>query len=226
MKRFSRTLYATVGFLTLGFAVSLVPPRSVQGANNPTQNVNVTNPSLNVNALQNGTWSVGITGTPNVNVGTPTVMLDAGSTVGISGSVHVGNPATSPVFVRDVDSPARNPFQVELCSGTSPFCNFIPNYFNVPTGHEFVVEYVSGKCEGPAGKVSLAFNSTAGSQLGGGIWLNDLTITDLTGIRFGQVMRIYGDPFTQIVFGANFFGGQGQGRQGCDINVAGYLVTL
>lgn len=226
MKRFSRVLGAAIGLVFLGLVMSLVPQRSAMGAKDPAENVNVTNPSLNVNASQNGNWNVGITGTPSVNIGTPTVTLGTGSSVGINGSVQVGNPATSPVLVRNLDSPARNPFQVEVCSGTSPYCPSIPNSFNVPVGQEFVIEYVSGRCDGPAGKISMAFNTTAGGQLGAGNWLNDLTVADINGIRFGQVTRIYADPRTQLVFGTYFYGGQGQGSQGCDVNLSGYLVTL
>jgi hypothetical protein len=211
MNRFSRVI-AVTGLVVLGLVVSLVQPKRAEGVGpNSTQNVNVTNPSLSVNASQSGTWNVGITGTPSVNVGTPTVTI--------------GNPATSPVLVRDLDSPARNPFQVEVCSGTLPYCPGIPDRFNVPVGQEFVVEYVSGKCEGPAGKVSLAFDNAAGSQTGAN-WLNDLTIADTTGVRFGQVVHIYADPRTQLAFGTYFFGGPGQGRQGCDISLSGYMVTL
>ena len=68
MKRFSRALVATFGFVFLGLVVSLVPQKSAVGVSNATQNVNVTNPSLNVNASQSGTWNVGISGTPSVNV--------------------------------------------------------------------------------------------------------------------------------------------------------------
>src|SRR6266481_4990943 len=68
MKRFSRALVATFGFVFLGLVISLVPQKSAVGVNTATQNVNVTNPSLNVNASQSGTWNVGITGTPSVNI--------------------------------------------------------------------------------------------------------------------------------------------------------------
>jgi hypothetical protein len=236
MKLFARIILLALGLGGVVVGLSFFPRRPVAAAPpTPSIPVNITNTPLpvslsgngtisgNVSATQSGTWNVGITGTPSVNVGTPTVTLGTGSTVGINGSVQVGNPATNPVLVRDLDGPARNPFQVEVCSGTSFYCPSIPNYFNVPVGQEFVIEYVSGKCEGPAGKVSLAFNTTAGGQLGAGSWLNDLTITDTTGIRFGQVTRIYADPRTQIAFGTNFYGGQGQG---CDVNLSGYLVTL
>jgi hypothetical protein len=56
-----------------------------------------------VSATQSGTWNVGITGTPSVNV---------------------GNSASSPVLVRDVDNPVRSPY-TDLASAatTCPYCD-------------------------------------------------------------------------------------------------------
>jgi hypothetical protein len=88
-------------------------PTTVQGTTTVTGNVNIDNtptvtlsPSGNhVQAQQNGTWNVGITGIPTMNLasgsavgitGTPNVSLTSGS------SVTVANSATNPIPVQNV----------------------------------------------------------------------------------------------------------------------------
>src|SRR5215472_1297712 len=75
-----------------------------------------------VAATQSGAWNVGITGTP---------------------TVHVGNAATSPVLVRDVDNPARKPFAVNTSCVMAAASNNCNAQFSVPAGSELVIENVS-----------------------------------------------------------------------------------
>ena len=83
-----------------------------------------------------------------VNVGnTPTVNLASGSSVGLDPSnntVQLGNTMANPVPVRDVDNPARQPFQ----KGTFYFLNDGESskgttLFFVPFGKRLVIEQVS-----------------------------------------------------------------------------------
>jgi hypothetical protein len=85
MKRFARMLFAGLGIAIAGTAMSLVPHKAATAGGMTA--VTVTNVPLPV--TQSGPWNVGITGTPNVNIGTPTVNLGPGSTVGISGTPTV-----------------------------------------------------------------------------------------------------------------------------------------
>ena len=73
----------------------------------------------------------------------------------VQGTVSVGNPSTSPVNVRGVDEPARQPFFMscglspELASGSATCYPHIAGLYqnqggNVPAGKRFVVEIVSG----------------------------------------------------------------------------------
>src|SRR5215470_540884 len=85
-----------------------------------------------VNAAQSGAWNVGITGTPVVNV---------------------TNTNKSPLFARDVDNPAQQPFAFALCAPSSPAGPCPSSSFTIPsttaTGQpvqRFVLEYVSGVC--------------------------------------------------------------------------------
>ena len=235
MKRFSRALVATFGFVVLGCVISLVPQKSATG--NPdrvhvhddgkTENVNVVNTPLpvkgTVNASQNGTWNVGITGNPSVNVGTPTVNLGAGSTVGINGSVQIGNTATSPVLVRDVENPARHPIQIELCNGIGLPCDpSLRDEVKVPSGEEVVIEYVSGVCSAPASTtVFLNLFTTAG-----GVpefhYFNEITVGPSGSTQFGQLTRIYADP-------SSFIRSDIHGTHEpilCIVTLSGHTVTL
>ncbi len=63
MKRFARMLFAGLGIVIAGSAISLVPHQAVSAG--PVAPVIVTNTSLPV--TQSGPWNVGITGTPTVN---------------------------------------------------------------------------------------------------------------------------------------------------------------
>lgn len=96
-------------------------PTVAQGTTAIAGNVSITNMPT-VRAQQFGSWNVDITNTP---------------------TVQVGNTATNPIQVRDVDNPARQPFQkaftVTLPAGTA----FGTESFQVPAGKRLVIEYVS-----------------------------------------------------------------------------------
>lgn len=124
MKQFGRLMLLTLGFGLFAVVLSSLPNHPAAAA--PNQAVTVVNTSANpvpvagsvnatltgtVNAAQSGTWNVGIN----------------------------GNTAATPLFVRDTDNPARQPF-VSFCS-LSAFpglgsCNFA----TVPAGKELVIE--------------------------------------------------------------------------------------
>src|ERR1041385_3587852 len=59
--------------------------------------------------------NVNVVNTPNVNVANTTTVTVANfpGTQSISGSVQVGNDTAHPVPVRDVDNPAKQPFQAD-----------------------------------------------------------------------------------------------------------------
>jgi len=201
--------------------------QNVNVVNTPTVNVG-TLPAVNVNSLPAvsllGTPAVTITGTPTVNVGTPTVNLGAGSTVGINGSVQVGNVATSPVFMRDVDNPARQPFQQLLClAATASSCS-VPSSFTVPSGKELVIEYVSGGCvtADASSFVNAAGLHTSVQGAVGFHFFGNLRIGPNSAFDFGQQTRLYADPNTNVTLAASLIGGGGV----CGMEISGYLVNL
>jgi hypothetical protein len=101
-----------------GMAVRIVDPLPVPITGSTTV-------SGTVAATQSGGWSVGINGTPNVNV---------------------TNPATAPVLSLNLSDPGRIPYQSEVNSSgggcTASACIF--TFGPVPANHRLVVEDVTG----------------------------------------------------------------------------------
>ena len=68
-------------------------------------------------------------------------------------NVSVVNTATRPVYVRDVDNPARQPFHVELYDFRMIAGDTLStDSFIVPAGKRLVIEQVSGRFTAPAGQ--------------------------------------------------------------------------
>jgi hypothetical protein len=94
-----------------GLAVNIVNPVPVPVTGSTTV-------SGAVAATQSGTWNVGITGTPNVNV---------------------KNPATAPVLFLNVNDPGRIPYQSRQdCSGPLNSGNCSASWPPVPANHRLV----------------------------------------------------------------------------------------
>ena len=82
-----------------------------------------------VNAMQAGSWNVGVTSVP-------AIQLSEGATVGIHNSLAM------PVYTRDVN--ARHAYALTFCTEPSLGC---PDRAHVPEGQTFVIEQVSGSCQ-------------------------------------------------------------------------------
>jgi hypothetical protein len=139
MKRLARALAGIFGIGVLGSVVLFIPQKNAVGAGGaPVTVLNTPLPvSGSVNASQSGTWNVGITGTPSVNVGTPTV------NVASLPQVSITPPALTKVA--NIDDPGRVSYQstvsnVGKCSGTA--CSF--SFPSVPAGHRVVVQHIGG----------------------------------------------------------------------------------
>ena len=135
-------------------------PTAAQGTTTVAGTVNVGN-----------TPNVNVTNTPNVNVAnTPTVTVGSLPPVTLSGTpaVTVTNTPLEPVPTRDVDYPARHPFQ-ETCGGNADQSGTaICSIGLVPANTEFVIQTLSaGISHGsaPFGGVQVTINN--GTQLGG-----------------------------------------------------------
>jgi hypothetical protein len=125
MKQFGKIMLIGLGFGILAVVLSTIPLAPVSGAPGPAP-VIVTNTPLPVqgivNAAQSGTWGVNAAQSGAWNVGI------------------TGNTSANPLFVRDADNPAKQPFNsqcgVNLGNG---LCDFAA----VPAGKELVVEMFS-----------------------------------------------------------------------------------
>jgi hypothetical protein len=165
---------ATVAVLTGTGTVGASPHiKSVIAAPPPTSiPVNVTNTPLPVSIGGTPTVNATINGTPSVNVAS----LPAISATLTNSSITVGNPATDPVPVHDVNDPAANPYSATACfspSGTGG-CLTGNNTVTVPSVtlsnqpvKQLVIEFVSGSCY---------------SVTGGEIFALELLITPPSGI--------------------------------------------
>jgi hypothetical protein len=159
----------------------------------------------------------------------------------VSGSVSVsnfpatqnvnvtGNTATSPIFVRDVDEPAKNAYVVGLCA-TSKFatCTGV----TVPVGVRFVIEQVSGECNVGSDSSIEGWKLTA--QLNGvdNVYFFRDKISaggggETTLGTFLEQSRIYADGGVANGISAKVFneGGSGPGSA-CDITLSGHLVAM
>lgn len=234
-----------LGLLTSRPVPAQAPPPSlpVRVVNTPlpvqgTVNANVTNASIPVT----GTVTASIAGTPNVNA-------TVANTVAVTGAVAVSslpNNATSPIYVRDVDNPAREPFSASLCAdGGVPdpiqTCGtFFSSTLTVPnvtadgkTVIQLVIDYVSGVCNAYQGADPTSITIT----IPAGVTSNYLVPIKTYGpnsfhldaLVFAQETRLYVAAGTTIQFGDSYetdagsFGNPVSNH--CFANVVGHFVT-
>jgi Domain of unknown function (DUF4214) len=169
--------------------------------NTPSQPVPVTG---TVQAQQSGPWTVGISGTPTVNVA---------SSVG------------SPIFVRDVNNGVQ-PFQImvdQIYSG--------PKSFQVPKDKRLVIEDVSAEAEsisgsGPNYYFRLSTSTDGVNYLSHDIPLNLIFSIPVHDFFIGHdLTRIYADPGT-FVIGDIVTGGSGVKIVRASMVISGYLVNV
>ncbi|HEX9422473.1 MAG TPA: hypothetical protein VF899_04470 [Pyrinomonadaceae bacterium] len=246
MYKFKNSLIALIGLVSLITVVTVMTPHIGYGSSGTaapapsTQNVNVVN-TPTVKSQQDGVWNVGLASGSNVGIaGTLTVNAQQSGiwSVGINGTPTVGIDAAnntvkidtaSPVPVRDVDNPARQPF-------TAQFSVFIPNGYDhgledmsdVPAGKRVVIEHISALTRLPSGqKVEALVVLTIGSgqtYLGAEL---KTTIDGLDQFITSQPVRLYVDhvsspPALRVVVYRDGVAGDG----GSTVNINGYLVDV
>jgi len=243
MKHIARLMLLTLSVGVVAVVLSSLPRHTAAAASDPPSPpslpVKVTNTPLPVTgsvnaavtgtvaATQSGTWNVGINGTVPVS---GTVAVSSLPAVTVSGLTSVGitNTSATPVFVRDTDNPAKQPF-VSSCSinlSTAVTCSFT----SVPTSKELVIEMftafigmnsgdrpISAELGGAVNGIPytfdypLVFNNTF-SAVSADVWVVQQPLT-----------RAYSDPTTTPACGilVNF----GEGKS-ATCQVSGYLVNL
>jgi hypothetical protein len=144
----------------------------------------------------------------------------------LTGDGTAGSPlgVASPLLVRDLDNPARQPIN----AGTE--CNLLEGctafIFTVPSGKRLVIEYVSIDADMPVGQVTLfSIETTAGGKQ----LIHRLPQTP-PAVKFGgegranmgQQVRLYADPGTRVV--VNGIRNELVGGWVYNFTLSGYLV--
>jgi hypothetical protein len=138
----------------------------------------------------------------------------------------------NPVFVQDVDNPARQPFAARVCTfvGTLRCNTFEPQTFTVPSRVRTVIEQISGTCASDGQtSVNLVLSTVVGTvhvdttlplafNAGGGPIQFIVVPPTLT--------RIYPDPGTSVTFQFNGTVTSGPGDFVCRGSVIGHHERL
>lgn len=192
LQRWSLTA-ATLTLLGLIVSMTGAGPAT---AENPKPVVVVNDPL--VQAQQSGSWNVGI-----------------------NGAIQVGNSASSPVPVRDVENPAREPFSASLnCSNT--ISNGCAGSVSVPAGKRMVVEFVSGRVSvGSGNELTSVLIVTGGKEHF--LLAHKSPATPTSGTRFdvSQPLRLYSDPGGDVSLHVEI---SGIGASTLIGRISGYLV--
>ena len=201
--RLRNYLLLAVGMGTLTFVMGVTNADWAYAQASKIASVLVVNtPDQPVPTIAQGTTNiagnVGISGTADVNatvVGTPTVNLGAGNSVGIGGPVQIGNAAGNPVLIRDVDNGARQPFHVSMTCGVSTGLTGCGNGISpseIPVGKQLVVEYVSARMTLPAGQ---SIPSAEISTFTGSDWVTHYVPAISQGLNhYGEAVFIASEP--------------------------------
>ena len=224
-----KTIFTTtlLGVICLAFSSAVASPG---GGTSSVVVVNSTQQPVPVSILD--TPSINIANTPSITLsGTPSVSLAPGASVSIANTpsvslantpnvnvantptVNVGNQPTvtvvtstpAPLLARDVDNPARQPFQAQLSFGL-PFgqTGVISPVTVVPAGKQLVVEHVSVAGYMPTGQklLQVAIWTTVGGISGEHVLTVSPQGTDSGGVNdfftVSQDLRLYSDPGSTI----------------------------
>ena len=210
MKSFKSYLLATIGLAVLvgslvfgGASSSNAAPgaQDVRVVNNvdnpvPTRAQGTTNIAGTVAAAQSGSWNVGI----------------------------AGNTAATPMWVRDVDGPTRQPFQAQVGGVWNSSISIVLD-ITVPAGKRLVIKHVSASTDVPSGQFVQA------RFLINNAFEYELLMTSQGTFQSGdthfvasQPVEIVADPGTNIHFAIDRSSAAGGGFSFGGATVSGYLV--
>jgi hypothetical protein len=165
---------------------------------------------------------------PSVTIASPLPLPVTGTLSFAGGSaVTVNNPATSPVLVRDVDNPARQPVQAEgSCNGTLGGC--LKTIYTVPAGKRLVIEYASMRANIPVGEVAeLLIDTVVGDKVvrnGLPPTAPSVAFLGFSAANMGQQVRLYADPGT--IVNVEAFRSASGNEASFDFTISGHLVDV
>lgn len=216
MKRFASIFGISSCIIAAGVLLSLLPGRRVAASN--IQSVNVANPSLAV--TQSGSWNVGISGTPTVNLG-------SSASVGISGTPGMA-------IVRDEEN-ARDAFHTTLCIDpgngdcTSIFNGNPGTNFHVPLGNILVIDYISGECNTSFQPGSAVTDVSVGTNVNSHFvnhHFGNFNIGAGTHFAAGAMTRLYSGPDSNVILNASFVvNSLSDPGNHCDVTISGHMVA-
>ena len=226
MKSLRNYLLAAIGFAILVGSLVLSGPLASSAAPPPDKDVVVVNPRTQPVPVE-------IEGTPSVNVtNTPTVRAQQQGSwnVGIIGTptVQIANLA---VPVRDVDNPAIHPFQKELDPLVPAGSFTASDSLTVPLGKRLVIEFASATISTTAGtKLWVRIQTTANGSINFHSLLPELqgpfSADGSDFLLAAQPMKIYADPGTQVTVIASVLGGVANTNTGAGVVMSGHFVDV
>lgn len=191
---FGLALLATVAVVITTGTVGASPKVNSIAAAPPT-------PSIPV-AVTNTPLPVNVANTPTVN-----------ANLAPNSSVTVGNSATNPVLVRDVDNPANDTFESYVCRAEGSFLVNCPAGFDtvtIPTttnsgapAKMLVIDNVSGTCSAaPGGEIiNVQFDIPAGGYAHYLVPVTTFSNGSEIDYAFAQETRLYATPGQPVTVG-------------------------
>ena len=156
--------------------------------------------------------------------------------VPVTGTTSISGPVSisGTVGVRDVDNPARSPFQATMCTSTSSggavgtSCGNLPFSIAVPGDRRVVIEFVAAECSigGDINLVQLGFSTVVN---GTGATYRVHLERNVLDSRFLETMlqtRVYADPGTNVGLATGVGAGPGAASARCTLTLSGYSVAL
>ncbi len=207
MKNFKNYLFAAIVFAILIGSLVLSDSRASHAAPPPDKDVVVVNTQSNPVPVAG---NVGITNTP---------------------TVQVSNAFNSPLPVRDVDNPARQPFQREL-DPLIPAGSFTASdSLTVPAGKRLVIEFASATINTTSGtKMWVRIQTTTSGSTNAHTLVPELqgpfSADNSDFFVAAQPMKVFADPATQVIVITSVLGGVANSNSGAAVVMSGYLVDV
>ena len=136
----------------------------------------------------------------------------------------------NPLLTRDVDNPARQPFQQGFCVQVNDVGSGCPNTptdsLAVPANSRLVIEYVSADCSGTNGVIHAVTLETVVDGLPAFHQVVNVPVGSANGFNFwavGQPTQLYADPGSSVTIGFALTGTNPTGV--CRGTISGHLIT-
>jgi hypothetical protein len=197
-----KSISIALGMLVLA-GVAVVITTSSVGASPSLVPIAATPPTPSIPvAVTNTPLAVNVSNTPTVN-----------ANLAPNSSINVGNSATNPVLVRDVDNPANDTFESYVCRAGGSFVVNCPaglDTVTIPTttnsgapAKMLVIDNVSGTCTAaPGGEIiNVQFDIPAGGYAHFLVPITTFSDSSEIDYAFAQETRLYATPGQPVTVG-------------------------